>query len=65
MNSFQVSATTGRAGAAPKVRTKEWSGVARRTAEVGAVLSRRMERRIERAPVDQTPSAGERPVVPT
>ncbi|WP_158252101.1 helicase C-terminal domain-containing protein, partial [Cryobacterium sp. M23] len=43
-----------------------WNERERGTADdVGAVLSHRMERRIETAPADQTPTAAERPGMPT
>ncbi|TFC87134.1 MobF family relaxase [Cryobacterium sp. TMT3-29-2] len=47
------------------VLRESWNERERGTADdVGAVLSHRMERRIETAPADQTPAAGERPAVP-
>ena len=48
-----------------QVLRDSWNEQERGTADdVGAVLSHRMERRIETAPVDQAPAVGERPAVP-
>jgi conjugative relaxase-like TrwC/TraI family protein len=49
-----------------RVLRDSWNERERGTADdVGAVLSHRLERRIETAPVDQPPGLAERPAVPT